>query len=188
MADLARTFVSFSSTDINYYRMMMAWNASEHIEFNFKDFQLEEALNTTSPSRIKAECARKIRMTDTFILLIGEDTFTKTEFVQAEVEAATEKGCRLIGMNLNDARYKDLLCPWFFAGIGALFIPYSCRIAARAVAPWNRPGGAQNLQRGNWEFYDQLYLDLGYELNGDTATLPEAPNPFAGGKRPSWAK
>lgn len=32
---LSRTFVGFSSTDILYYRLMLAWKENEHIEFNF---------------------------------------------------------------------------------------------------------------------------------------------------------
>jgi hypothetical protein len=182
-----RTFVSFSSTDIGRYHMMMAWNANENIDFNFKDFQLDEAINSKNPSYIKAVCKAKIRLTDTFILLIGNDTWTKTEFVQPEVEAAIEKGCRLIGMNLNDCRIKDWLCPWFFADKSAVFIPFSSRIAALAIEPQlfdpPLPG-----QTKDFYFYDHIYTGLGYQLIGNTAVLPEKPNPFAGGNRPSWAK
>ena len=31
---LSRTFVGFSSTDIHYYRLMLAWKENEHIDFN----------------------------------------------------------------------------------------------------------------------------------------------------------
>jgi hypothetical protein len=77
--DLARTFVSFSSTDIRRYHMMCAWKAHEHIDFNFAD---------------------------TLVLLIGADTYRKTDFVEPEVEAAIEKGCRLIGVNLTNCRFQ----------------------------------------------------------------------------------
>lgn len=87
----ARTFVSFSSADIGHYYMMMAWNANEHIDFNFRDFQLEEKINSQNPSYINSVCKAKIRLVDTFVLLIGDDTWTKTVFVQPEVEAAIEK-------------------------------------------------------------------------------------------------
>ncbi len=162
------------------------WNASERIDFNFKDFQLDEAVNSRRPSYIKAICAAKIRLTDTFILLIGNDTWRKTEFVQPEVEAAVEKGCRLIGMNLNNCRSKDWLCPWFFAGKGALFIPFSSRIGAKALR-WTKPARNQTLP-DDWYFLDQTYVDLGYDLIGNTAVLTPPPNPFAFGKRPPWAK
>jgi hypothetical protein len=99
---LTRTFVSFSSTDIGRYRLMCAWKAHEHIDFDFADFQLDEAINSKNPSYIKSVCRAKIRRADTFVLLIGADTWQKTVFVKAEVEVATEKECRLIGVNLNN--------------------------------------------------------------------------------------
>jgi len=46
---LSRTFVSFSSTDIGRYHMMCAWKANEHIDFDFADFQLDEAINSKHP-------------------------------------------------------------------------------------------------------------------------------------------
>jgi hypothetical protein len=181
-----RTFVSFSSADISYYRTMMMWNASEHIDFNFKDFQLDEQINSKNPFYIRSVCTAKIRLTDTFVLLIGNDTWKKTEFVQPEVEAAIEKDCRLIGMNINDCRFKDWLCPWFFAGKGAIFIPFSSRIAANALA-WNKPLPDPTLS-DDWRSPDATYAALGYQLVGDTAVVPPPPNPFAGGNKPPWAK
>jgi hypothetical protein len=178
---LPRTFVSFSSSDKGRYDLMCAWKAHEHIEFNFADFQLEEAINSLSPSYIKSVCAAKVRRVDTFVLLIGNDTYTKTVFVKDEVEAAVEKGCRLIGANLNNCRFRDNLCPDFFANVGALFVPFSSRILAEAL-DWQRQGIAP------WYyFFDEMYTRLGYQLIGDTAVLPQAPNPFFGGNRPPWA-
>lgn len=43
---LPRTFVGFSSSNISYYRMMCAWKANEHIDFDFADFQLDDAINS----------------------------------------------------------------------------------------------------------------------------------------------
>jgi hypothetical protein len=185
MADLARTFVSFSSADKGRYDLMTAWKAHEHIPFNFADFQLDEALDSISPGYIKSVCRNKIRKVDTFILLIGNDTFTKTEYVKDEVETAVEKGCRLIGVNLNNCRTKDWLCPWFFGDKGAIFVPFSSRIVAEALKGWTpEVPGLTN----DWYFWDHVYTGLGYQLLGDIAVLPEAPNPFAGGNRPPWAK
>jgi hypothetical protein len=109
---LTRTFVSFSSADFQYYRTMMMWNANENIDFEFADFQLDEAINSSNPSYIKSVCRNKIRRAETFVLLIGNDTWRK-DFVRYEVEVAVEKGCRLIGVNLNNSRFKDWLCPVF---------------------------------------------------------------------------
>jgi hypothetical protein len=51
-----RQFVSFSSTDIGRYHLMCAGKADEHIDFNFADFQPDEAITSQNPSRMP--CAR----------------------------------------------------------------------------------------------------------------------------------
>lgn len=181
MSALPRTFVSFSSTDKGRYDLMCAWKAHEHIDFNFADFQLDEAINSNNPSYIKSVCRAKVRLTDTFVLLIGNDTFTKTVFVKDEVEAAVEKGCRMIGVNLNNSRFKDALCPSFFANVGALFVPYSSRILAEALR-WQRQGSSPA-----YYFFEDVYTRLGYKLVGTTAVLPPPANPFSGSRRPPWA-
>jgi len=181
MSTLPRTFVSFSSTDKGRYDLMCAWKAHEHIDFNFADFQLDEAINSTNPSYIKSVCKAKIRLIDTLVLLIGNDTYTKTVFVKDEVEAAAERGCRMIGVNLNNSRVKDALCPSFFANIGALFVPFSSRILAEALR-WQRQGDSPA-----YYFLDEVYTRLGYELVANTAVLPPPVNPFAGVRRPPWA-
>ncbi len=183
---LPRTFVGFSSTDIQHYHLMCAWKAHEHIDFDFADFQLDKAIASQDESYIKRVCRYKIRLADTYALLIGKDTFTKMTFVKWEVEVAVEKGCRLIGINLNNSRSKDLLCPWFFSNRGALFVPFSPRIVAKALEPWNRPPLGPG-QLGDWNFPDSTYTTLGYTLIGTSAVLPPPPNPFASG-RPPWAK
>jgi len=182
---LPRTFVGFSSTDIGHYRLMCAWKAHEHIDFDFVDFQLEQAIESEDESYIKRVCRDKIRQSGTYVLLIGQDTFTKTTFVKWEVEVAIEKGCRLIGVNLNDSRFKDYLCPLFLADRGALFVPFSSRIVAEALEPWKRPVLPLG-HTDDWFFYDSVCTTLGYTLVGNSAVLPP-PNPFASG-RPPWAK
>ena len=183
---LPRTFVGFSSTDIHQYRLMRAWKANEHIDFDFADFQLDQAINSADENYIKRVCRDKIRQSGTYALLIGKDTFTKTTFVKWEVEVAIEKGCRLIGINLNNSRFEDDLCPWFFRDKGALFVPFSSRIVATALEPWNRLP-REPWQSDNWHFLDSVYTARGYTLIGNSAALPPPPNPFAFGS-PTWAK
>jgi hypothetical protein len=144
---------------------MCAWKAHEHINFNFADFQLEEAVNSSNPYYIKSRCAAKIRRSDTFVLLIGTDTYMKRQFVQPEVEAAIDKECLLIGVNLNNWRFKDFWCPEFFNDKGAIFVPFSSRILARALKTTREISD-------NYYFKDHVYTELGYELVGDTAILP----------------
>jgi hypothetical protein len=161
---------------------MCAWKAHEHIDFNFADFQLDEAIHSETPYYIKAVCSAKVRRADTFVLLIGKDTYTKTVFVKDEVEAAVEKGCRLIGANLNNCRFRDAVCPAFFANVGAMFVPFSSRILAEGLK-WQKQGNSP------WYYFvDEVYTQLGYQLVGTTAVLPPAPNPFGGLNSPPWAR
>ena len=98
---LPRTFVGFSSTDINYYRTMLMWKAHEHIDFDFCDCQLQGALNSTDENYVKRRCRDRIDMAGGFILLVGQDTRFKRTYVKWEVEVAIEKTCRLIAANID---------------------------------------------------------------------------------------
>jgi hypothetical protein len=85
-------------------------------------------------------------------------------------------------VNLNNCRFKDALCPAFFADVGALFVPFSSRILAKALT-WHKQGTFSR-----YYFPDEVYTELGYQLIGDTAVLPQPLNPFSGGNRPPWAR
>ena len=50
---LPRTFVGFSSTDINYYWLMKAWKENENIDFNFTDCQLDDDINSDDEDYVK---------------------------------------------------------------------------------------------------------------------------------------
>lgn len=94
----------------------------------------------------------------------------------------------MIGVNVNNARFMDYLCPWFFADKGALFVPFSSRILTKALEPWIR-GPLPPGHTDDWSFGDTFYTSLGYTLINNTAVLPPAPNPFAAGlPRPPWAR
>ncbi len=159
---LPRTFVGFSSTDILQYHLMRAWKAHEHIDFNFADFQLDQAINSEDENYIKRLLRNKIVRADTYALLIGQDTFRKIRFVRWEVEVAIEKGCRLIGINLNNSCSIDYLCPFFFRDKDALFVPFSPRIVASALE-WNPPPRNPSLP-DDWHFPDSVYAAKGYTM------------------------
>jgi hypothetical protein len=107
---LPRTFVGFSSTDIRSYWLMCAWKEHEHIDFNFTDCQLTSELNSESEPYIKQKCRARINMAGKYMLLIGEDTRYKHKYVLWETAVALEKGCTVIGVNLNGKRTFDEQC------------------------------------------------------------------------------
>lgn len=153
---LPRTFVGFSSTDIGSYHLMTAWKAHEHIEFNFTDCQLAKEVNSLDEAYIKRRCRERIDMAGTFVSIIGKDTATKHKFVTWELEVALEKGCRIIGVNLNGSRIADDLCPKAIWNTGSIFVPFSPNIIAYTLANWKQE------KVDNWHYKDHIYKSLGY--------------------------
>lgn len=154
---LPRTFVGFSSTDIRFYRLMLAWKENEHIDFNFANCQLEQEVNSDDEAYIKRRCRERIGLAGTFAVLIGEDTRSKHKYVRWEMEVAIEKKCRIIGINLDKSRHVvDATCPSIIRNIGAIFVPFSPRIVAYAL------GNYQMGTRGDFHYKDHIYTQLGY--------------------------
>jgi hypothetical protein len=174
---LARTFVGFSSSDINYYRMMLAWKNSEHIDFNFCDCQLQDEIDSENEEYIKRMCRARIDMAGTYLMLIGQSTRRKHKYVLWEAEVALEKGCRIIGVNLDRSRVMNpCTCPGVLQDVGAVFVSFSPQIIAHAIETFEPP----NPPDAPWYYYpDSTYRDLGYLLLGpQTFRLPKTP-PFA---------
>jgi hypothetical protein len=176
---LPRTFVGFSSTDIDSYRLMCAWKAHEHIDFNFCDCQLAQAVDSTNEKYIKRRCRARIDLAGTYVMLIGEDTRWKDNYVLWEVEVAIEKGCRLIGVNLDRWRSMNpTTCPAMFRKVDALFVPFSPHIVAHALENWEQPTPPKHT---NFSYTDSVYQRLGYVLKGSFADRPRMA-PFFGFK------
>jgi len=170
---LPRTFVGFSSTDIRRYHLMLAWKEHEHIDFNFADCQLQSELNSQDEGYIKRKCRERINMAGTYLLLIGEDTRYKHKYVRWEAEVALEKKCQIVCVNLDGwRRINEATCPPVIRNVGAMFVPYSPQIIARALEHADRPDSK------NWEFDDAIYSQLGYTLNGNRAERPKRTFPF----------
>ena len=159
---LPRAFVGFSSTDIHYYRLMCAWKNNSKIDFNFTDCQLNQEINSKDETYIKRKCRERINMAGTFISLIGKDTKSKHKYVRWELEVALEKGCCIIGVNLDGSRRMNPnTCPKIIQNIGAIFVPFSPKIIAYALENY------QMNDRGNWIYIDELYKMLGCDIEGD---------------------
>ena len=156
---LPRAFVGFSSTDMHCYRLMQAWKAHEHMEFNFTDCQLEQQIYSESEAYIKRTCGERIGMAGTYIMLIGEDTKWKYRYVRWEAEVALEKDCRIIGVNLDHSRQMVAkTCPPVIRDVGALFVSFSPRIVARALE-YTKKGDPGK----NYYYPDGVYAELGIE-------------------------
>lgn len=154
---LPATFVGFSSTDIKYYRLMQAWKENEKIDFDFRDCQLQNDINSEYEDYIKSKCRKRISMASKFIQLIGEDTRYKYKYVRWEAEVAIEKGCAIIGINLDGSKQiVESNCPPIIRDIGAIFVPFSPKIIKYALENYRMQDS------GNYYYKDEVYKKLGY--------------------------
>lgn len=155
---LPRTFVGFSSADIHYYRLMLAWKENEHIDFNLTNCQLSQEIHSENEAYIKSKCRERIGMAGTFAVLIGQDTRSKHKYVRWEMEVAIEKNCRIIGINLDGSRrVVDSTCPPIIRNIGAIFVPFSPKIVAYALENY------QMKPNDDYHYKDEVYKNLGYK-------------------------
>lgn len=154
---LPRTFISFSSSDIHYYRLMQAWKNHENFDFNFTDCQLSTEINSENEDYIKRKCRERINMAGTFAVIIGKDTRSKHKYVRWEIEVAIEKGCRIIGINIDGSRRMvPETCPVIMQDIGAIFVPFSAKIIAYTLNVYKMASS------DNYHFTDATYSKLGY--------------------------
>lgn len=157
---LPRTFVGFSSTDIHWFRLMLAWKENEHIDFNFANLQLQNEINSENEAYIKGICRKRINMAGKYVLLIGEDTKYKYRYVRWEAEVAIEKECTIIGVNLDKSRrIKKDTCPPIIRDIGAIFVPYSPKIVAYTIEKYK-----MHDDHDNYHYKDHIYKQLGYSV------------------------
>lgn len=154
---LPRTFVGFSNSDIHYYRLMLAWKASEHIDFDFTNCQLDSEINSEDETYIKRKCRERINLAGTFAVLIGQDTRSKQKYVRWEMEVAIEMECRIIGINLDKSRrVVNATCPPIIRNIGAIFVPFSPKIVAYALENYKMH------PNDDFHYKDEVYAQLGY--------------------------
>ena len=89
-------------------------------------------------------------MAGTYMMLIGEDTRHKHKYVRWEAEVAIEKGCRIIGVNVNGRTIPDpILCPPVLRNVGAIFVPFSRPVIGRALVSFDKQSSDAFFYRSN---------------------------------------
>jgi Thoeris protein ThsB, TIR-like domain len=147
---------------------MTAWKAHEHIDFDFCDCQLAHELNSQDEDYIKRECRARIKMSGHYLLLIDDDTRSKHKYVRWEAEVAVEKGCTIIGVNLDKTRFINReRTPPVIQNVGVLFVTFSPPIIAHALKHFTMMGSK------DYHYSDKVYTDLGYAIDGDRAYRPK---------------
>jgi hypothetical protein len=136
---------------------MLAWKANENIDFNFTNCQLQEEINSENEEYIKRKCRERINLAGKYVLLIGQDTRSKYKYVRWEAEVAIEKGCTIIGVNIDKSRSLNVdTCPPIIRNIGAIFVPFSPKIIAFALENYSMN------KDDDYYYKDEVYKNLGY--------------------------
>jgi hypothetical protein len=157
---LYRTVVGFSATDLKDYWEMLTWKTTESIDFSFIDCGLYDDSQNDNEQYVKEKVREVMKATDCYALLIGEDTKIKCKYIQWEAQVAIEKGCTIIGINLDGVRELDEeTCPAIIRNVGATFVAFSPQIVAYTIEHFKMK------DKGNWNYDDDLYEELGYADN-----------------------
>jgi hypothetical protein len=109
-----KTYVAFDGdNDMWAYRLMEAWKANEHIDFDFYNaHDLNSARDTSTEESIKAQLRARMANSKQMVLLVGERTKYLRKFVPWEIELARKKDIPIVVANLNKKRvYDAALCP-----------------------------------------------------------------------------
>ena len=108
-----KTYIIFDAdNDIHWYRLMTAWNAKEHTDFNFHNaHDLNNLRAGSSEITIKNKLRERMKNTKQALVLVGDSTKFLYKFVRWEMDIAIEMDIPIIAVNLNKANGKHANTP-----------------------------------------------------------------------------
>ena len=109
MAYRNKTFISFASEDIHYYRLMCAWKENTRFDFDFFNaHDLNVARDSSQAATINRRLRERLVNTKQVIMLIGDVTRRKAAnpntFVYYEARTILNLGLPIIFANVNRSR------------------------------------------------------------------------------------
>lgn len=109
MAYRNKTFVSFASEDIHYYRLMCAWNENEKFDFDFHDaHNINVARDSSQAETINRRLRERLINTKQVVMLVGDVTRKKAAdpdtFVYYEARTILKLDLPIIFANVNRSR------------------------------------------------------------------------------------
>ena len=112
MAYRNKTFVSFASEDIHFYRLMCAWKENEKIDFDFHNaHDLNVARDSSQAETINRRLRERLVNTKQVIMLIGDVTRRKAAnpntFVYYEARTILKLGLPIVFANVNRSRVAE---------------------------------------------------------------------------------
>ena len=167
MAYRNKTFVSFASEDIHFYRLMQAWRENRSIAFNFHDaHDLNTARDTSRPETIRRRLRERLANTKQVVLLVGDTTRAiaarPSRFLFYEVEVIKTLELPVIFANLNGSRKAQISrVPAALADDYTISVPFRPAIVKYALDDFVVTYSAQRMKlRGPHRYKPAVYFML----------------------------
>jgi len=163
-----KTYVAFASEDIGKYRMMEAWKANEHIEFNFFDaHDLFISRDTSKPETIKRNLRERMKNAKQVVLLGSKDGKRKggdgESFLAYEIEVIIEFKLPVVVVNLDQNRnvVKGYIpAPLLEEEYYTLSVSYQPKIIMYALDNYATLF-AKSDKKGAYQYKPEIYGELG---------------------------
>ena len=98
-----KTYVAFDAdSDMDYYKIMKMWHASDNIDFRFHNAHDSNNLNDgSSDETIRRKLRERMNNTKQMVVLVGESTKDLYKFVRWEIEIAISMQIPIVAANLD---------------------------------------------------------------------------------------
>lgn len=163
-----KTYVAFASEDIAKYRLMEAWKANEHIDFDFFDaHDLFISRDTSKPETIKRNLRERLKNAKQVVLLGSKDCKRKggdgISFLAHEIEVIMEFNLPVVIANLDGDRKVDenfIPPPFLNAKYYTLSVSFQPKIIMHALDHYAVNFAASD-KKGPHQYPEKTYSDLG---------------------------
>lgn len=163
-----KTYVAFASEDISKYRLMEAWKANEHIDFDFFDaHDLHISRDTSKPETIKRNLRERLKNAKQVVLLGSKDGKRKgsdsASFLAHEIEVIIEFNLPVVVVNLDGGRVVDktyIPDPLLNADYYTVSVSFQPKVIMYALDNY-AVTFAKSDKKGPHQYPAKVYSDLG---------------------------
>lgn len=163
-----KTYVAFASEDISKYRLMEAWKANEHIDFDFFDaHDLYISRDTSKPETIKRNLRERLKNAKQVVLLGSKDGKRKggdgVSFLAHEIAVIIEFNLPVVVVNLDGDRVVDknyIPDPLLNANYYTVSVSFQPKIIMHALDNYAVTFAASD-KKGPHQYPAKVYSDLG---------------------------
>lgn len=164
MAYEKKTYVCFDAdNDFHYYKLMTAWKENGKLAFNFHNAnELYKNGDRKLEDSLKSRLCDRLQHTQILIVLIGNNPRNLCKYVRWEIEYALAKEIPIIGVNLNNRRKQDRLCPPVLRNELAIYIPFGQKTIDYALNDWPLSHARHQMEgkSGPFDYKDWVYDQL----------------------------